>query len=113
VSNKVIDLYFDVDLGGVKSKIQAMRRKQLKILEKVSFNQKMNEYKDHALKNSDSESMFASLLLDLENSTKNNHDKASTIEKFEIERSQLDEKVEVYRESREWLKNSNANLFID
>jgi hypothetical protein len=49
VPNKVIDLYFDVDLSGVKGKIQAMSRKQLKILEKVSFNQKMNEYKDKAL----------------------------------------------------------------
>jgi hypothetical protein len=49
VPSKVIDLYFDVDLGGVKSKIQAIKRKQLKILEKVSFNHKMNEYKDNAL----------------------------------------------------------------
>jgi hypothetical protein len=57
--------------------------------------------------------MFASLLLDLENSTKNNHEKSSAIDKLEIERSQLGEKVEVYRESREWLKNSNANLVID
>jgi chromosome segregation ATPase len=90
-----------------------MKKKQLEILENISSNQKMNEYKDHALKNSDSESMFASLLQDLENSTKAVSKKTSAIEKFEIERSQLDEKVEVYRDARKLLKNSNAKLISD
>jgi hypothetical protein len=57
--------------------------------------------------------MFASMLLDLENLTKTVSDKTSAIEKFEIEKSQLDEKVEVYRDAREWLKNSNANYASD
>jgi hypothetical protein len=113
VSSKVIDLYFDVDLAGVKGKIQAMRRKQLKILEKVSFNEKMNEYKDNALKNSDSGGIFASLLEDLANLTKVVSEKTSAMDKFEIKKRKLDEKVEVYRDSREWLKNSNANLTSD
>ena len=113
MSNKVIGLYYDVDLGGVRGKIKAMRRKQLKIIEKISFNEKMNEYKDHALKNSHSGGMFGSLFEDLANLTKDNHDKTSAIDKFAIKKSKLDEKVEVYRDAREWLKNSNENLVID
>ena len=72
----------------------------------------MNEYKDNALKNTDDGNRFQLLIADLDNLRKDNQKKTTAIRKFEIQKSELSEKLAIERASRAALQKTNSDLAL-